>query len=118
MADFGVTGWILSHGQRHDNVRTFVGTLCYMSPEIMEQTSGYDQKADIWSLGITALELAKGNGRYLYVLCQLLDIQYISGYAPYAKYAPMKVLVMTIEEEPPSLKSYKDDLQRNGKNVL
>lgn len=95
LADFGVAGWIFSRGQRLDNVRTFVGTLCYMSPEIMEQTSGYDQRADIWSLGITTLELAKG-------------------FAPYAKFAPMRVLVMTIEEEPPSLKSYKDDLQRTG----
>lgn len=95
LADFGVSGWTVSRGQRQETVKTFVGTPCYMAPEVMEQSEGYDNMADIWSLGITALELAKG-------------------YAPYAHFPPMRVLVLTIEEDPPSLKNYENDRQRTG----
>jgi serine/threonine kinase 4 len=60
LADFGVSAEIVNtHAQR----KTFIGSPYWMSPEILSEST-YDNKTDIWSLGITAIELAEGNAPY------------------------------------------------------
>ena len=59
ISDFGVTAKLKKRKKRS----TFIGSPCWMAPEVIDQesNSGYDEKADIWSLGVTALELAHGH---------------------------------------------------------
>ena len=54
IADFGVSGELLN-----TLANTFVGTSAYMSPERI-QGQQYSVQCDVWSLGLTAVELVTG----------------------------------------------------------
>ncbi|KIK79010.1 hypothetical protein PAXRUDRAFT_834320 [Paxillus rubicundulus Ve08.2h10] len=63
--------------------KSFVGTPCWMAPEII-QGKRYDAKADIWSFGITAIELTQGR-------------------PPRSRESAHTVLLQTVQENPPTL---------------
>uniref|UniRef100_A0A8C6MJQ0 non-specific serine/threonine protein kinase n=1 Tax=Nothobranchius furzeri TaxID=105023 RepID=A0A8C6MJQ0_NOTFU len=85
LADFGVSAKNTNSLQRR---HSFIGTPYWMAPEVvMCETSKdrpYDYKADIWSLGVTLIELAQIE-------------------PPNHEMNPMRVLLKIAKSEPPTL---------------
>jgi hypothetical protein len=113
VSDFGVSAQLTGTAAKR---RTFVGSPLWMAPEVIAQTlptkttpntsttspginstnatnankneevGGYDESVDIWSLGVTAIEMAEGN-------------------PPHSHLANIQALFAIVREQPPTLAS-------------
>ncbi|KAL8211842.1 UNVERIFIED_CONTAM: serine threonine kinase 10 [Gekko kuhli] len=85
LADFGVSAKNMKTLQRRDS---FIGTPYWMAPEVVMcetmKDTPYDYKADIWSLGITLIEMAQIE-------------------PPHHELNPMRVLLKIAKSDPPTL---------------
>lgn len=58
LCDFGVAAQLSTSQYKR---MSMIGTPYWMAPEVIQEGTGYDQKADVWSLGITLYEIVTGS---------------------------------------------------------
>lgn len=86
LVDFGLARHLSSTFGKSD---TRLGSPCWMAPEVVTSTpqdeeSGYGNRADVWALGITAIELGDGK-------------------APFTDMHPTRAMFQIVRNPPPTL---------------
>lgn len=81
LADFGFAVGLTAENSKRKSI---VGTPYWMAPELIRGLS-YDAKVDVWSTGITAIEMAEGQ-------------------PPYINEQPLRALLLITVNPPPTLK--------------
>lgn len=84
ISDFGLATSLIQGGRKKIEAISVYGDACYMAPEILNSDAGYSEKTDIWSLGLTVIELATGK-------------------MPYEGKKFMESMVLILSENPPEL---------------
>ena len=91
LADLGAAAWCgggSGGGDSEVQLTTFAGSPCWMAPEVAAGEP-YDWRADIWSFGITLLELARGRPPYYSLPQRELWTQLVHGEPPALEDEPM-----------------------------
>lgn len=82
LADFGIAGQLGGDRTRTD---TMIGTPYYLAPEIIVNEHGYNERVDVWALGISLIQLAEMA-------------------PPHADVNPMRALLLITTSDAPALK--------------
>lgn len=109
LGDFGVSNYLLANQPNNTTVnsyhqflevptterksgscRSFVGTPCWMAPEILQRRP-YDSKVDIWALGITTMELITGWPPYCEFEPVLVKFSYTAATIPSKRLISLKI---------------------------
>jgi serine/threonine-protein kinase 24/25/MST4 len=116
LADFGVSATLINQKKR----LSIVGSPYWMAPEIIT-SSGTDEKADIWSLGITCFELTRGLPPYadinpMQAMTRITKGEAVRLEATYSE--PFRDFVALCLEKNPDKRSSATELLENSEFVL